>query len=173
MDTYCYCEPTYGIHVSSQCSMDASSTPHRHPVLGGSPIPLYLQLADVLRQRISRGVWPAGTMLPSIESLMTEFSVSRVTVRCGRRSSCSAPKNWCRRSAVGVPPSTTFPVYTDSYGSLRRWPIWWRCTAVTNPYSLTWSSPMLVPSCRKETARRTPAIFTYAACMPMMVSSTD
>jgi len=61
--------------------MDSANTPHRHPVLGESLIPLYLQLADILRLRISRGVWPAGTMLPSIETLMREFSVSRVTVR--------------------------------------------------------------------------------------------
>jgi GntR family transcriptional regulator len=56
--------------------------PHaRHPVLGASPIPRYIQLADIFRQRIARGVWPEGEMLPSIEKLMDEFSVARVTVR--------------------------------------------------------------------------------------------
>lgn len=53
----------------------------RHPVLGASPIPRYIQLADIFRQRIARGVWPEGGMLPSIEKLMEEFSVARVTVR--------------------------------------------------------------------------------------------
>jgi GntR family transcriptional regulator len=53
----------------------------RHPVFGASPIPRYVQLADIFRQRIVRGLWPAGGMLPSIETLMQEFSVARVTVR--------------------------------------------------------------------------------------------
>ncbi len=52
-----------------------------HPVFGASPMPRYVQLADVFRQRIVRGQWPAGGMLPSIEALMLEFSVARVTVR--------------------------------------------------------------------------------------------
>jgi GntR family transcriptional regulator len=45
------------------------------------PIPLYVQLADVMRHRIKRGAWPLGDMLPSIEKLMEEFGVARVTVR--------------------------------------------------------------------------------------------
>lgn len=53
----------------------------RHPVFGDSRVPRYLQLADVFRQRIARGTWPAGTMMPPIEALMREFSVARVTVR--------------------------------------------------------------------------------------------
>lgn len=53
----------------------------RHPIFGDSRIPRYLQLADVFRQRIARGTWRAGEMMPSIESLMQEFSVARVTVR--------------------------------------------------------------------------------------------
>lgn len=45
------------------------------------PIPRYVQLADLMRYRIKRGVWPRGQVLPSIEKLMEEFDVSRVTVR--------------------------------------------------------------------------------------------
>ncbi|MGN6583518.1 MAG: GntR family transcriptional regulator [Rhizobiaceae bacterium] len=45
------------------------------------PIPIYVQLADIMRHRIKRGVWPRGEMLPSIERLMDEFKVARVTVR--------------------------------------------------------------------------------------------
>jgi len=45
------------------------------------PIPRYVQLADVMRQRISRGTWPRGHAVPSIEKLMEEFDVARVTVR--------------------------------------------------------------------------------------------
>lgn len=52
-----------------------------HPVFGASPIPLYVQLADVLRQRIARGHWRAGARLPSLEELGREFDVARVTVR--------------------------------------------------------------------------------------------
>nr|WP_208449929.1 MULTISPECIES: GntR family transcriptional regulator [unclassified Burkholderia] len=46
-----------------------------------SPAPLYLQIADVMRQRISRGAWPVGHRLPSLEKLMAEFGVARITVR--------------------------------------------------------------------------------------------
>lgn len=56
-----------------------SATPH--PLFGGSPIPLYLQLAEVLRRRIGRAPWVEGALLPSIEALMDEFQVARVTVR--------------------------------------------------------------------------------------------
>ena len=46
-----------------------------------SPIPRYLQVADVLRQRITRGVWTVGDCLPSLDELAVEFGVARVTVR--------------------------------------------------------------------------------------------
>ena len=46
-----------------------------------SPVPRYVQLADLMRQRIARGVWPQGHRLPSLEELMAEFGVARVTVR--------------------------------------------------------------------------------------------
>jgi GntR family transcriptional regulator len=44
-------------------------------------IPRYVQLADLMRYRIKRGVWPRGQTLPSIDKLMAEFEVARVTVR--------------------------------------------------------------------------------------------
>ncbi|PHY05705.1 MAG: GntR family transcriptional regulator [Alcaligenaceae bacterium] len=43
--------------------------------------PRYAQLADHFRQRIVRGLWPLGHKLPSLEALMLEFAVARVTVR--------------------------------------------------------------------------------------------
>lgn len=52
-----------------------------HPIFGASHVPRYVQLADIFRQRIARALWPIGGMLPSIETLMQEFSVARVTVR--------------------------------------------------------------------------------------------
>jgi GntR family transcriptional regulator len=51
------------------------------PLFGDSPIPRYLQLADLMRQRISRGLWPQGHRLPSLDELGQEFGVARVTVR--------------------------------------------------------------------------------------------
>lgn len=52
-----------------------------HRIFGSTPIPRYLQLADLFRQRVQRGQWPVGATLPSIEALMAEFEVARVTVR--------------------------------------------------------------------------------------------
>jgi GntR family transcriptional regulator len=45
------------------------------------PIPRYVQLADLMRQRIAKSVWAPGAMLPSIDKLMAEFNVARITVR--------------------------------------------------------------------------------------------
>jgi GntR family transcriptional regulator len=45
------------------------------------PIPRYVQLADVMRHRIKRGLWARDEVLPSIDRLMLEFDVARVTVR--------------------------------------------------------------------------------------------
>lgn len=52
-----------------------------HTLFGDSPVPRYAQLADLFRGRIARGVWPPGSTLPTIEHLMREFDVARVTVR--------------------------------------------------------------------------------------------
>jgi GntR family transcriptional regulator len=52
-----------------------------HPVFGHSPIPRYVQLADLLRRRIARGQWRQGERVPTLEALMREFDVARVTVR--------------------------------------------------------------------------------------------
>jgi GntR family transcriptional regulator len=52
-----------------------------HRIFGSTPIPRYLQLAELVRQRVTKGHWPPGSMLPSIEHLMQEFDVARVTVR--------------------------------------------------------------------------------------------
>lgn len=52
-----------------------------HKIFGDSPIPRYVQLADVLRGRIARGRWKAGERVPTLEELTREFDVARVTVR--------------------------------------------------------------------------------------------
>jgi len=46
-----------------------------------NPLPLYAQLASLLRQRIVRGEWREGDRLPSHGELTREFAVARVTVR--------------------------------------------------------------------------------------------
>lgn len=52
-----------------------------HRIFGSTPIPRYVQLAELVRQRMTKGHWPPGSTLPSIEHLMQEFDVARVTVR--------------------------------------------------------------------------------------------
>lgn len=52
-----------------------------HPIFGASPMPRYLQLADIFRQRVAKGKWASGAALPPLDELMQEFSVARVTVR--------------------------------------------------------------------------------------------
>ena len=52
-----------------------------HRIFGSTPIPRYVQLAELIRQRVAKGRWPPGSLLPSIEHLMAEFDVARVTVR--------------------------------------------------------------------------------------------
>ena len=59
---------------------------HKHSPSGDGalfrgPMPRYAQLADLFRQRIVRNRWPPGTKLPTLEALMLEFDVARVTVR--------------------------------------------------------------------------------------------
>jgi len=50
-------------------------------LLAESPIPLYLRVADVMRERIAQSTWPAGEQIPTLEALAQEFGVARVTVR--------------------------------------------------------------------------------------------
>lgn len=50
-------------------------------ILDNAQVPLYVQLADLFRQRIVKGMWREGEMLPSLEKLVAEFGVARVTVR--------------------------------------------------------------------------------------------
>lgn len=46
-----------------------------------SQVPLYVQLATLMRRRIATGAWPPGQQLPTLHELLTTFGVSRVTVR--------------------------------------------------------------------------------------------
>jgi GntR family transcriptional regulator of arabinose operon len=51
------------------------------PLQRESGIPLYLQVSEVLIQRILSGEWPTGTNLPAEPTLCVEFGVARGTVR--------------------------------------------------------------------------------------------
>ncbi|MGH7746110.1 MAG: GntR family transcriptional regulator [Candidatus Dormibacteria bacterium] len=53
------------------------------PVDDRSDRPLFQQIADELRKRISSGTYPPGAKLPSETDLITEFEVTRLTVRRG------------------------------------------------------------------------------------------
>ena len=46
-----------------------------------SPIPLYVQVADTLRDRIAKGVWSPDQPMPRLEALASEFGVARLTAR--------------------------------------------------------------------------------------------
>jgi GntR family transcriptional regulator len=46
-----------------------------------SRIPLYVQVASVMRQRIDNGIWGQGERISTLEELEVEFSVARVTIR--------------------------------------------------------------------------------------------
>lgn len=46
-----------------------------------SRVPLYVQVASVMRQRIDRGIWVKGEKISTLEELEQEFAVARVTIR--------------------------------------------------------------------------------------------
>lgn len=49
--------------------------------LHAGPITLYAQLASIFRDRVLTGVWRSGDEVPTLEQLVSEFGVARVTVR--------------------------------------------------------------------------------------------
>jgi GntR family transcriptional regulator len=50
-------------------------------LFAGSPVPRYAQLAALLRRRIERDEWRPGDRLPTLEALVAQFGIARVTVR--------------------------------------------------------------------------------------------
>jgi len=46
-----------------------------------SRVPLYVQVASVMRQRVEAGRWREGEKISTIEELESEFGVARVTIR--------------------------------------------------------------------------------------------
>jgi len=52
-------------------------------IFGRSRVPIYVQVASVMRQRIESGVWAVGDKISTLEELEEEFGVARVTIRQG------------------------------------------------------------------------------------------
>lgn len=50
-------------------------------VLHKSRVPLYLQVAHLMRQKIERQDWPVDAQIPTLNELEQEFQVSRITLR--------------------------------------------------------------------------------------------
>jgi GntR family transcriptional regulator len=51
-----------------------------------SPIPLHVQVEEVLLKAIVNGAWPSGSQLPSEDELVERFEVSRTTIRTAIQS---------------------------------------------------------------------------------------
>jgi len=52
-----------------------------HPLKKHSPIPLYVQVANVIKRNIREGVLKEGALIPSESQLMKAYQISRITVR--------------------------------------------------------------------------------------------
>ena len=46
-----------------------------------SASPLYAQVADAMRERIVKGIWPIGSRIPTLPALAEEFGVASITIR--------------------------------------------------------------------------------------------
>ena len=55
--------------------------PDKDSVISMSPVPLYTQIKEILRERILNGTYQAHEQMPSESDLIKAFGVSRITVR--------------------------------------------------------------------------------------------
>lgn len=51
------------------------------PVFQNSRVPLYIQVARLMRHRIETGEWRFGAQIPTLDKLEREYAVSRITLR--------------------------------------------------------------------------------------------
>ncbi len=58
-----------------------SSLQNARDRLHGGPLPLYYQIAGMIRNRILAGVWSPGSQLPTEDEWAREYGVSRPTIR--------------------------------------------------------------------------------------------
>ncbi len=61
-------------------SATIAAAPAAPAALLGGPAPLYYQLSQAIRDRISAGEWKAGDQIPTIKVLGETYGVSRITV---------------------------------------------------------------------------------------------
>lgn len=61
-------------------AVETNSTSRFAPVEPDSPVPLYQQIKDRIRQRITDGSWLPGRRIPSENQLVKELEVSRMTI---------------------------------------------------------------------------------------------
>lgn len=64
-----------GVELNSKNVSDVTASLKR------SRVAIYLQLADLFRNRITSGYWPVGSRIPSVDELEVEFGVARGTIR--------------------------------------------------------------------------------------------
>lgn len=57
------------------------SAAHVSEVLSRSKQPIYLQLAAEFRRNIAQSIWAPGARIPSLEALMAQYRVARMTIR--------------------------------------------------------------------------------------------
>ena len=53
----------------------------KHDAFRQSRAPLYLQMAEILRQKIDDGCWKEGDRLPTVDQLSEDYGIAKVTVR--------------------------------------------------------------------------------------------
>jgi len=69
--------------------------------LASSPIPLYIQLADILRERINQGEWASGGLIPTLEALAETWLSTAEITGSGTPIDCN-PVATVRRRSCGV-----------------------------------------------------------------------
>jgi len=85
-----------------------------------SPVPLYVQLREELKEKIRKGEWKIGDQIPTETDLMRDYQVSRATVRAALES-LSSEGYLVKKHGVGtfvarVKPSLCFePLISLSY----------------------------------------------------------
>ena len=68
--------------------------------------PLYLQIAEILRQDLDRGVWTEGSLLPTISEISEKYAVAKITVRQAMKilEEEGLVESWRGRGTTVLPP---------------------------------------------------------------------
>ena len=128
-----------------------------HRIFGSTPIPRYVQLADLFRQRVDKGEWGPGTTLPSIDELMEQFDVARVTIR--QAIALLADEGLLSPQRGRGTFVTERQVCGGSCASRRRLPISSRCIVATSPEHSTIEESMASPVIKADEGIAAPKYF--------------